>query len=271
MPERSVVSLQNHQKTLYFRIRPERPAAAKKEIKVNMVRHLPVIGINTAFTATANPAAPARHEVQDTYVRAIREAGGLPLLLPNHPLTAIECNAYLDRLDGLLFIGGLDYPPEYYGEKADEFTQTERLNPESDLILARAALQRALPLFGICGGEQLLTIADGGKLIVHLANSPEIHQDGRRHAAAIIREGHLSRALGLNCGDIFTVNSFHHQAVDPAAPGARLVITARAADGSVEAIEGSGSRFILGTQFHPERLPELGRPLFAAFVAAARQ
>ncbi len=232
---------------------------------------LPRIGITTAFEASGRATAPYRHAVYDTYVSAVRRAGGLPILLPNYPLNEAECDAYLDTLDGLLLIGGLDYPPEYYGRTPDSFTQRQRLNPESDLILTRAALRRELPIFGICGGAQILNIAANGKLIVHLENAPDFHAGGKSHSAQLHGSRLLAGALALPDGAKFTVNSSHHQAVDPVYPGEGLAITARASDGSVEAIEGTGKRFLLGVQFHPERLPGAGDRLFDAFIAAAKQ
>ncbi len=201
------------------------------------------------------------------YAARVSDAGGVPMLMPSIEKEEI-IHTLLDRADGVLLIGGKDYPPSFYGETAHPATQTTRMRPHFDLAFACAALQSELPVFGICAGCQLLNIALGGKLIQHLGNA-EAHTDGATHPATIVRDGFFARAAGKKTGDAVTVNSFHHQAVDPAYLGNGLVVTATAFDGSVEAVEMPGPRMIAGVQFHPERMDDLAPLIFRSFIAEA--
>ena len=110
----------------------------------------------------------------------------------------------------------------------------------------------------------------GGKLIQHLDNA-EKHTKGVFHAATVTAPGAFGRALGGGVGSRVTVNSFHHQSVDPEHLGAGICVTAVAFDGSVEAIEMPGPRMVLGVQFHPERMDELGSGFFAHLAEEARK
>lgn len=201
------------------------------------------------------------------YAERVSDAGGVPILIPSIEKEEI-IQTLLARADGVLLIGGKDYPPSFYGETAHPATQTTRMRPLFDLAFARAALQSDLPILGICAGCQLLNIALGGKLIQHLGNA-EKHTQGAMHEATIVRDGFFSRAVGKKAGEKITVNSFHHQAVDPAHPGRGLVVTATAFDGSVEALEIPGARMVAGVQFHPERMDDLAPLIFHQLIAEA--
>ena len=227
----------------------------------------PLIGVNMA--CRDNPERPGRmwYEVQNLYVDPILAAGGLPLLIPPVEEPAI-LDRYLERVDGMLFIGGKDYLPELYGEKPVPETDLTRVRPMSDPLLMKRTLERRLPLIGICGGCQLLAIAAGGKLIQHLPNT-EKHVDGVFHSAEIVEDGVFSRTLGLRKNDSFQTYSYHHQAVKEDGLPSWLRITARAFDGSIEAIEGTDGFLALGIQFHPERMPELAPKVFRILVEEA--
>ena len=136
-----------------------------------------------------------------------------------------------------------------------------RMRPHFDITFGKAVLKRQMPVLGICAGCQLLNIVSGGKLIQHLDNAVE-HRNGVFHRAKILHDGFFARGAGLSAGDELTVNSYHHQAVSPAAVGAGFKITAQAFDGSVEAIELEGARMVLGVQFHPERMDDIGPGFF---------
>jgi gamma-glutamyl-gamma-aminobutyrate hydrolase PuuD len=163
--------------------------------------------------------------------------------------------------DGVLLIGGRDYDPADYGESPHPETVMNRMRPHFDIAFGKAVLKREMPVLGICAGCQLLNIVSGGKLIQHLENAEE-HRNGVFHRAKILQDGFFARGAGLSAGDEMTVNSYHHQAVSPAAVGAGFNITAQAFDGSVEAIEREGSRMVLGVQFHPERMNDIGPGFF---------
>lgn len=198
------------------------------------------------------------------YARRVTESGAVPVLCPSIEREEI-IESLLDVADGVLLIGGKDYDPRLYGEEPHPETVLTRKRPTFDLAFCRAALKRDVPILGICAGCQLLAIATGGKLVQHL-NDAELHRGGTRHTATITGDGFFARALGGHPGDVFTVNSFHHQAVDPAALSSEWIVTARAFDGSVEAIELPGKRMVLGVQFHPERMDDLGPRLFSLLL-----
>lgn len=222
----------------------------------------PTIGINMDVTADGWP----RMSLPTDYVDAVLEAGGRPCLVP-----AIEDEQLLrgevDGVDAFLFVGGADYPASIYGEPTHpEAKAMHERRAAVDVILARLVLRRGIPVLGICGGCQLLNIALGGKLVQHLDRA-EAHRGGTRHEVAF---GEGSRLALIFAADLIAVNSYHHQAADPAAIGRDLVVTARADDGTVEAVESTGPRFLVGVQWHPERLDGAHRGrIFGALIAAA--
>ena len=180
----------------------------------------------------------------------------------------------LSGADGLLLLGGEDVAPDRYGE-ADR--RCERINPQRDafeLALLRSALRKNLPILGICRGVQVLAVALGGTLYQDLSaelprgRSRVIHRGPRhtdsRHRVAIEKDTALARLIGR---DRALVNSHHHQAVRALPPGMR--VTARSADGMIEAIEHPGKRFVVGIQWHPERWPhESSEAIMLGFLAA---
>ena len=201
------------------------------------------------------------------YSDSVSNSGAIPLLCPSiERLEIIE--TLLDLADGVILIGGKDYDPRSYGEEPLPETGMNRMRPNFDLVFARAALRRELPILGICAGCQLLNIVTGGKLIQHLGNA-ERHRF-TTHGATVTAPGFFSRALGVEPGGQVSVNSFHHQAVDPEHLGAGIRITGVAFDGTVEAIELAGRRMVLGVQFHPERMEDLGPKIFSLLAEEAR-
>jgi putative glutamine amidotransferase len=229
----------------------------------------PVIGITayveqTAFTAWELRAALIPY----WYVQRVTDAGALPVVVPPVPGSEV----LLDRLDGLILSGGADIAPETYGAQRDPATRD--LRPDRDaaeLPLARAALDRDLPVLGICRGMQLLAIACGGSLHQHLpdlarAGLPQVDHCPKpgsfgSHAVRFAEHSRLHRLLG----EVEVVPTHHHQAV--ADPGS-LTVTGWAEDGVVEAVEDPERPFLLGVQWHPEAGDD--PRLFDALVAAAR-
>jgi putative glutamine amidotransferase len=207
------------------------------------------------------------------YADAVLRAGGLPLILAPQAEEAVA-EASLDAVDGLLLTGGRDYAPSVYGQEPHEATRcVAARRGEWDLLLARRALERGVPVLGVCGGAQLINIALGGTLVQHV---PDVFGDGVCHSPqAGARAFHMveaeagSRLAGIVGATRFEVNSSHHQAADRVGAGLRLA--ARAPDGVPEALEAMGEGFVLAVQWHPERL--LDRPehlaLFRALVDAA--
>ncbi|MEU7901996.1 gamma-glutamyl-gamma-aminobutyrate hydrolase family protein [Actinoplanes sp. NPDC049118] len=224
----------------------------------------PVIGITTYV----EPATwGVWHELPTTlvphdYVAAVTQAGGRAVLIPPDDLDA----DVLRLLDGLVLSGGADLGPELYGAEPAPRTVVRPERDAAEMLLARAALARDLPILGVCRGMQLLTVAAGGTLHQHL---PDLLGHERHRPApgvygmheARFAEG--SRIAGL-MGEDNRVHCFHHQGVDD--PGS-LTITGRAEDGVPEAVEDPSRSFVLGVQWHPEVIRD--KRLFGALVAAA--
>ena len=218
-------------------------------------------------------ADAASIRTQVAYCDPLQAAGGLPLIAPafTDPATAGQA---LDAVAGVLFIGGPDYHPEAYGGREQPPDQLmDRRRHDADLLLAGEVLRRRLPVLGICGGHQLLVIASGGALIQDI---PTDLPGALAHAAPTgppcqhaITVTAGSRLHGL-VGPSLTVNSFHHQAARPDRTGG-LHVSALAPDGVVEAAEDPGHPFLVGVQWHPERMDvAASRALFAGLVDAAR-
>jgi putative glutamine amidotransferase len=177
-------------------------------------------------------------------------------------------------VDGIIFTGGGDIAPERFG-KADEAARCEGIKPQRDdheLRVCDVARRRALPILGICRGEQLLNVAFGGTLITDIPTARDhVKQDGQdaRHAISTIAGSTVAQ---LAAGDRAEVNSSHHQAVDRLAEP--FVVTARANDGTIEAFEWAdphGKPFLLAVQWHPERMNQsepLAGPIFELFLKA---
>jgi putative glutamine amidotransferase len=215
------------------------------------------------------------YQLEASYVDAVLAAGGLPVLLPHAREAAA---AYLALLDGLVLTGGaFDVPPELYGEIRRACCGPEkpgRTAFERDLL--EAALAARLPLLGVCGGMQLLNVVRGGKLHQDLVKDAGIagHEqpppkDVPSHAVAVAPGTRLASLVGAGA---LPVNSTHHQAVKEA--GAGVLVSARAPDGVIEAIELPDLRFALGVQWHPEavlRHEPRHAAIYRALVEAARE
>ena len=232
----------------------------------------PLIGITCSVGMA--PTGAARVQLNQSYERAIREAGGLPVLLaPGLDDEAMD--QLTGELQGLLLPGGLDVAPARYG--AERHPTTEVSDPLDDLEfpLAERALRTGLPLLAICRGIQLLNVACGGSLWQDLPTERPtslVHpqkQVPRDHLAHGLRLAGGSRLAGVLGQSELPVNSFHHQALRTLGEGLQTVGWAE--DGTIEAVEGPG-RFVIGVQCHPEELVQsqpAWRRLFTAFIEAA--
>jgi putative glutamine amidotransferase len=197
------------------------------------------------------------------YRRAVTAAGA-------DPVDVAPGTKSLPDVDGLLLPGGWDVDPSFYGERRDE--KVEETDPELDeteLSMFRQARERAIPVLGICRGQQVINVAMGGSLVQHLEGH-EVRALGRSHLAHTI-EVDPSSELGKAAGEHkVRVNSLHHQAIKELAKG--LQQTARGEDGTVEGVE-SNDGLIVAVQCHPEELTTdlpWARKLFERFVARAR-
>lgn len=225
----------------------------------------PLIGISTY-------REPARWGTWDTtavllpatYVDAVAAAGGSPVLLP----TGAVGPEVVGRLDGLVVAGGADVDPARYGQAPGPYTV--RTRPDRDATesgLLAAALEQRLPVLAICRGMQLLNVVLGGDLVQHLPGEPGVltHDPGPGRFAdheVTVQAG--SRVAAL-LGERVLAHCHHHQALDRVASD--LTVTARAEDGTIEAVEGTSGGFCVGVQWHPEAGRD--RRLFEALVAQA--
>jgi putative glutamine amidotransferase len=234
----------------------------------------PFIGVNADFRA-AKQDTPAYSFLSAGYFDSIIAAGGIPVVVP--PLTEEDdMQCVLDQLQGFVFIGGYDLDPRRDGFMLHPTVRTLDGRRESfDRMLMRLVAQRRMPVFGIGVGMQLLNVAMGGNLFLHLAEDlPESipHKDpqdpGHRHGLEVEPGSLMERVYGD--GEI-RVNSRHHMGIDEVAPG--FAVTARCPDGVIEAIESRMEDwFAIGTQFHPEAdsASALDQRIFEEFIDGAR-
>lgn len=243
-------------------------------------RYRPVIGIPADHDRGGDgPLAHPRWQLNQTYVSAVYDAGGLPLILPVLPEAAEQL---IGMLDGVVLSGGGDMDPSLYGRV--RHAATDGVSPERDDLELRvfaAARERGLPILGICRGHQVINVAMGGTLIQDLPDERPSSVEHRQHLAGLdLKRDDVSHPVELNAGcrlaaiygtTTVMTNSYHHQAVDDPAPG--IVITGRAEDGTVESFEAPGEPFLVAMQWHPEALyrkhTEHVRP-FLALIDAAR-
>ena len=221
--------------------------------------------------------------IPNTYAKVIEEAGGIPFIIPitdkKENITQIARFA-----DGILFSGGDDIHPRYYGEEplADMVISPDE-RTEFETALLREAIKLRKPVLGVCLGAQLINITLGGSLYQDITSqipNPLNHRD--QHNITIM-EGTMfyNMLISPNENEIvgwapptknaISIFSTHHQSVK--SPGKGLIISAASSDGVVEAIELPDYPFLIGVQWHPEREPEseYTRLLFKALIKAASQ
>jgi len=243
------------------------PSLIMKDKKILTDR--PVIGISTHFKYGDDYKSSFRNHilVPELYIQRVLSAGAFPLLIPC--VENIEqIDIFAELLDGCVFIGGPDYPAEFFNEEdSPENKAYLRLRPKFEFHLMQKVLEKNIPILGICAGQQLLNIALGGKIIQHIPTAKD-HYDEQYHNCTITADGLLK---DIAQKDNFEVNSYHHQAVDPNALGSGLKVTAIADDGVIEAIEGTGKVFRLGLQFHAERHhnKDFSKRIFSNFIEAS--
>jgi putative glutamine amidotransferase len=235
----------------------------------------PVIGIVGALEQ-------ARYAVWDkpcvltqvSYIDAIQRAGGVALLIAPDPSLVADPDVILDRIDALVLAGGSDLEPSTYGAVPHPLTTgTVPERDETELALTRRAVERDMPVLGICRGMQLINVAFGGTLIQDL---PEVvgHDEHRRHLGTFEDTEH---DVVLDSGSLaaeaageqrHVTRSHHHQGVDRVGEG--LVVSGRSTmDDLAEAIEAPEQAFVLGVQWHPEADPQ--SRIIGALVKQARR
>ena len=203
------------------------------------------------------------------YYKSVVAAGGVPLVIPPVADKHVILNT-LDRIDGLILSGGGDINPLWAGEEPSPLLHG--INQERDLpelLIARLAYNRQLPILGICRGIQTLATAFGGKVsqdisaVATVKHSQDADRSEPTHSVTIEKDSLISVAYQAT---EIKVNSFHHQAVSE--PGDKFRVVAKSADGIIEAMESSEYKSVIGVQWHPECLAD-GLPLFQWLVGEA--
>ena len=242
----------------------------------------PLIGISCSmgqaiYSMTQENIPQLQHRLGDSYVKAITQAGGVPILLPNN-LDISTVEEIAAGLDGFLLSGGGDVDPAFFGERAT--AQLGTVTPRRDafeLALAEYVLKQTdKPVLGICRGIQVMNVAMGGTLHIDLPSEGKLchslnmyPRNIRTHDVIITPDTRMAAIMGTDKG---RVNSFHHQAICEVA-ACFTVSAVSTTDNVVEAVEQPGQRFVVGVQWHPEELVEFkeARELFRSFVDAARK
>ena len=232
---------------------------------------VPMLIITFAFFTGCNPEKkePVRIAVTKAsanYIKWLKKGDSTLVIVNMYPLDPDSALRELDRCSGLLVTGGEDVQPEYYGKASEKHlcTETDPRRDTLEMALIRKALDKKIPILGICRGEQIINVTLGGSLIVdipsHFLRLPRIYHVVHQcedylkcfHPVNIFPNTLLRSVTGCDKG-IVTTN--HHQAVDQLAPG--LVSNARSEDGLTEGIEWEsqeGKSFMIGVQWHPERM-----------------
>ena len=235
----------------------------------------PLIGITT--NQSSNPHGYPTIMLMQSYVDAVMQAGGVPVLIPSM-IAADGWNALYARLDGILFSGGGDIGLAHSpGEPHSRIDGVDPLRDSVELKMLRAAASNGKPFLGICRVCQVMNVALGGTLYTHIADQlPNAldHSYPGNMRTLLVHEVRLEE--GTYIGEIFgepiiKVNSLHHQGLKDIAPALRSA--GHAPDGLVEAVEMTDHPFGLGVQWHPEwaaKANPVSTSLFRRFGAAAR-
>ena len=218
------------------------------EAQSPVVSNKPLIGISLGWSGTKN-------SVSNTYINSVLMNGGVPYLIPVTDNVEV-LRQIVSELDGIIFTGGEDFAPAYFGEEEHEHLGEVNVTRDTyDLTLFKLALNRNIPTLGICRGLQLINVAMGGSLYQDLPSEKpsdiDHYQDESgtigTHSVSVVEGSAMHQILGEK---EVQVNTFHHQAIKKLAPGLKIVGWAN--DSVPEMIEAYPSRNILGTQFHPE-------------------
>lgn len=232
----------------------------------------PIIGI------TSEVENENKNVVHQNYVKAIKEAGGLPLILPTGIDKDIE--QLSSMIDGLLLSGGGDIDPELFDE--DPHPRLGEVTPCRDsfeLAIVKEMLKLDKPILGICRGLQLVNVAFGGNIFqdMHTVSAKPLLQHNQKapasHASHFIEVVEESLLGQITKSDRFKVNSFHHQSAKYVPKSLKIV--ASTSDGVIEAIESPTHKFVLGVQWHPEATAAIGdkysQRIFRKFVEKSKR
>ncbi len=237
------------------------------------MRKWPVIGISASRSEEQR-----RLSLSETYLNAVNRAGGMPLVFPSSITDEDAIDEMLDLVDGVLLSGGIDVHPRNFGEEImPGCGAIDETRDAFELTLTRRAIERGMPVLGICRGIQVLAIALGGTIFQDIESQLGISNSEHRHEpiedykhAVRFKEGSLfERITGTT---LMLTNSMHHQSVKDA--GDKLIIEGITMDGIIEAVSMAGNEAVLGVQFHPECLESFSDPaarIFTYFVGKAAE
>lgn len=233
----------------------------------------PFIGITCDYTISEKgfSLGQERNFVSKDFVDSVIESGGVPILIPiiNKEEDILKL---MDTLDGIILSGGYDVNPIYYGEEPTKyvgFTYTPR--DLSELFIVKAAIEKDMPILGISRGQQIMTVAFGGKLYQDLSEKNDAYINHVQNAGINDIGHYVNIVSGTRLHKIFgtdriLVNSFHHQAAKTVPPN--FIVSATSSDGVIEAIEHK-TKPIMSVQWHPEIMikkhPVMGR-IFEEFI-----
>lgn len=238
----------------------------------------PIIGISGSIIIDSSGAFPGyrRSYVNEDYVVSVIKNGGVPFIIPvTDDLKVIETQ--IDQIDGLILSGGHDVTPQNYHEEPEQ--KIGGCWPERDIFdcaLIKAAVDKKIPILGICRGAQIINVLYGGNLYQDLSYRKEStlrHDQASSptqttHYVTINPETHLAKILDQS---ELMVNSFHHQIIKNIA--SNFTVAAKAKDGVVEAIEANDYPYLIGVQWHPEMLhssnPEMNHKIFGSLIDEA--
>lgn len=220
-----------------------------------------IIGIsaNIEIATDSVPfAGRKRVRLYNGYVNSVIQAGGIPIIIPVTTDKNI-LKEYIELMDGLIISGGYDVDPARYNEDPHPLLQgTFPERDEFEFTLAKMAMDKEIPLLGICRGHQILNVLNGGTLYqdISLKEGSFIKHAQSSHGTVVTHKINIEKDSMLYSilGDSTMVNSLHHLSIKDLAPGFKIVATAN--DGVIEAIEKEGDYFAMGVQWHPEVLSE---------------
>ena len=198
------------------------------------------------------------------YIEIVEAAGGIPVIIP--PTGNSE--EIVERIDCLIISGGPDLDPSSYGQKENGSIEYSLEQDDSEFRIMNEAINRDMPVLGICRGMQLMSVLHGGSMHQHLDSTDDFNQHGKywgefsEHRVCAEKNSLLEKLMGR----LIDVNSFHHQGVANA--GSLSISGYSEHDNLIEAVERPDLKFFLGVQWHPERIEHL--PLFIALIEAAR-
>jgi putative glutamine amidotransferase len=218
--------------------------------------------------------------LQQDYFKAVIKSGGYPILIPIYE-DDVLLKEHLSRIQGLVIPGGIDVDPNFYHqEKHPLCGSIDEGMDEFELKVIHLAKEMKLPILAICRGIQVLNVAYGGTLfqdlslyqgykqdIIHAQDQVNIPKQEAVHSIEIVAGTKLHQLYG----ESLNVNSFHHQALDRVADG--LVVTATSEEGVIEAVEGTSDHYVVGVQWHPEKMIDLAHEqllIFDQFINACR-